>query len=77
MEFDQSDLDELNLLLQYDLSSLSRGIKVHSNAKPATISAAQRLYDKKLCTNSDGGFLTDQGIEIAQQLNTIFNVLKK
>lgn len=76
MEFDQSDLDQLNLLLQYDLDSLSSGIKVHSNAKPELVLAAHRLFEKKLCTHPDGGFLTDQGIEMAQQLGTIRNILK-
>lgn len=68
-------LSELNLLLQFDLSSSATGIKVHSDASEEIKLAAKRLFDKGLCTLSDGGYLTDEGIEVAENADKILRVL--
>lgn len=68
MTLTQEHLNELNLLLQFDLSSAATGIKVRSDAPNDTQKAASQLFHKGLCTQPDGGYLTDEGIEIAERL---------
>ncbi|ELH4234309.1 TIGR02647 family protein [Vibrio fluvialis] len=75
MKFSQQHLDELNLLLQFDIGSAATGIKVHTDASEAAQSAVQRLYDKGLCTLPDGGYLTNEGIEMAEQADRLLRVL--
>lgn len=75
MKYSEEHLAELNLLIQFDLSSTSTGIKVHHQASDAHQSAVKRLYNKGLCTLPDGGYLTNEGIEIAEQANKILRVL--
>ena len=54
-------IDELNLLLLFSPDTTLAGIKVHRSATPEKIDAAQRLHDKGLTTQVDGGYLTDRG----------------
>lgn len=75
MKYTEEHLAELNLLLQFDLSSTATGIKVHHQAAAEYQAAVQRLYDKGLCTLPDGGYLTDAGIEMAEQAHKILHVL--
>jgi len=75
MKFTQQHIDELNLLLQFDLSSAATGIKVHQEATEAMQAAVVRLYNKGLCTQPDGGYLTDEGIEIAEHADRVLRVL--
>ncbi len=62
---------ELEFLARYDLGSYQSGIKVHNDAPVDVISAAQRLYDKGMISQEDGGYLTDRGIETAESLHRI------
>ncbi|BCL70122.1 putative Phosphate-starvation-inducible E protein (PsiE) [Vibrio nigripulchritudo MADA3029] len=75
MKYTQDHIDELNLLLQFDISSAATGIKVHHDASESAQNAVQRLYEKKLCTLPDGGYLTDEGIEVAEHADKILRVL--
>ena len=75
MKYTPEHMAELNLLLQFDLSSAFTGIKVHHNAAAETQAAVKTLYDKGLCTLPDGGYLTDEGIEIAQHAEKILSFL--
>ncbi|ELJ8669885.1 TIGR02647 family protein [Vibrio cholerae] len=75
MKFTQQHIDELNLLLQFDSSSAATGIKVHHDASEAVQAAVVRLYNKGLCTQADGGYLTDEGIEIAEHADRVLRVL--
>lgn len=75
MKFTQDHLDEMNLLLQFDLSSAATGIKVHKEASEAAQAAVKRLFDKGLCTQIDGGYLTDEGIEVAEHAERTLRVL--
>jgi len=75
MKFSQQHLDELNLLVQFDIGSAATGIKVHNEAHESVQSAVKRLHEKGLCTLPDGGYLTDEGIEIAQNADRILRVL--
>ncbi len=71
MIYQQDLLDELNLLLKFNLETTLEGIKIHSNARPATISAAERLHDKGMITQNDGGYLTDLGHEAAEHAQAL------
>ena len=44
-------------------------------AAPAAIAATQRLYDKGLVTQKDGGYLTPLGLEAAEHAQTLLTVL--
>lgn len=75
MKFTPDLIDELNLLLQFDLRSSATGIKVHQDASESTQQAVASLYEKGLCTLPDGGYLTDEGIEMAEHADRILRVL--
>jgi uncharacterized protein (TIGR02647 family) len=71
-----SDLiNEIDLLMKFDLSSARVGLKVHSNADPVMIAAARRLYAKELVEHEDGGFLTTLGHEAAEHLQAVHVIL--
>ncbi|MDW3203683.1 TIGR02647 family protein, partial [Vibrio sp. 1865] len=44
MKYSAEHIAELNLLLQFDLSSAATGIKVHSDASEEMQAAVARLY---------------------------------
>ena len=69
-------MHELNLLAMFDLSSMQSGVKIHGTAAPDTIAAAQRLFDKGLLTQPDGGYLTSLGVEAAEHVHTLATVLR-
>jgi uncharacterized protein (TIGR02647 family) len=68
-------VDEVNILVRYNLGTTLEGIKVHKNAEPAVISATQRLYQKGMITQEDGGYLTPLGRETAEHAQTILDLL--
>ena len=75
MPYTQSIVDELKILGHFNLDSTQEGVKIHSSAEPETIAAAQRLYDRGLTTQPDGGYLTSLGMtaaEHSQKLQQIF-----
>ena len=63
MRFTSNMLEELNLLLQFDVATTSSGIKVHSTSRAEVIAACQTLFENGLVNQPDGGYLTDAGIE--------------
>jgi uncharacterized protein (TIGR02647 family) len=75
MPYTQDIVDELNVLVRYNLSTTQEGIKVHKTAAPDVIAATKRLHDKGLLTQEDGGYLTSLGHEAAEQAQTILNLL--
>lgn len=75
MAYTPEQLDELNVLVLFDLMNHQEGIKIHSSAAPSAIAAAQRLFDKGLITQPDGGYLTNLGVEAAEFAQTLFNIL--
>ena len=75
MLYTQDIVDELNILVRYNLSTTQEGIKIHKTAAPETITASKRLYDKGLVTQEDGGYLTTMGHEAAEQAQTVLNLL--
>jgi len=76
MNYTQELVDELNLLMQFDLNSIQEGIKIHSSAGKDMVRAAERLHEKGITSQNDGGYLTDFGIECAEKAQTLHSVLK-
>ncbi|MCD8522647.1 MAG: TIGR02647 family protein [Saccharospirillaceae bacterium] len=76
MPISQDLLHEMNLLAQFDLHSMQQGIKVHSDAAPETVAAAQRLFDKGLIDQADGGYLTSLGLDAAEHVQNLLQILK-
>lgn len=75
MQFTQDNLDELNILVRYSLTTTQEGIKVHKTATPETIDATRRLFRKGLLTLEDGGYLTTIGHEAAEQAHLLLGLL--
>ncbi|MEQ1667032.1 MAG: TIGR02647 family protein [Sulfuriferula sp.] len=75
MFYTQDLVDELNALLHYDLVTNQQGVKIHKTADPAVIATTQRLYDKGLITQTDGGYLTDLGREVAEHAQMALTIL--
>lgn len=76
MLFTPELIAEMEVLALYSLDSIQEGIKVHNNAAPEKIAAAQRLHDKGLTDQPDGGYLTSLGIDAAQQVQQLLIILK-
>lgn len=68
-------LDELDILTRYKLTTTQEGLKVHKNAAPAVIAAMERLYEKGLVSQRDGGYLTDLGREAAEHTQAALTIL--
>ena len=66
---------EIRVLTLFNLDSAMEGIKVHKSADAETLGAIQRLYEKGLLTQQDGGYLTDLGIHCAEHLQTALRIL--
>ncbi|CAN0478822.1 unnamed protein product, partial [Discosporangium mesarthrocarpum] len=49
---------------------------IHHDADPGHIAAAKRLFGKGLITLEDGGYLTDLGIEAADQCQAVLSILE-
>ena len=75
MPYTQDIVDEINILVRYNLSTTQEGIKVHKTAAPEIIAATKRLYEKGLVTQEDGGYLTSLGHEAAEQAQMVLNLL--
>ncbi len=76
MPFSQDHLSELNFLALFNSSSSQEGIKVHqSSADPKMVAAAQRLHQKGLITQKDGGYLTPLGSEVTEQVQKLLAVV--
>ena len=75
MPYTQDIVDEINILVRYNLSTTQEGIKVHKTAAPEVIAATKRLYDKGLVTREYGGYLTSMGHEAAEQAKTVLSLL--
>jgi len=76
MRYSNELVNELNLLLHYKSESSLEGIKVHHNADISIISATQRLFDKGLVTQVDGGYLTALGREAVEHAKSLLLILE-
>ncbi|MFZ2725946.1 MAG: TIGR02647 family protein [Methylococcaceae bacterium] len=76
MPYTQELVEELNILVRYDLTTTQAGIKVHQHsAAPEIVAATQRLFDKGLVSQADGGYLTTLGHEAAEQAQMLLGLL--
>ncbi|MBU2569252.1 MAG: TIGR02647 family protein [Gammaproteobacteria bacterium] len=71
----QELVDELNILLHYNLTTTLEGIKIHKDADASVIDAVARLYQKGLVTQADGGYLTDLGRTAAEHAQACHIIL--
>jgi uncharacterized protein (TIGR02647 family) len=70
------NFEEIKLLNQFNLESMSMGIKVHASKAPKeVVDAAARLFDKGLTDHVDGGYLTQRGIEAAKHAQSLLSLL--
>lgn len=77
MPFSQAITEELNILAMFNLETTQEGIKIHSTAEPGVIAAAQRLFDKGLTTQPDGGYLTERGRRASVHAQDLLSILKE
>ena len=75
MTIDQEIVDELNLLMRFSRSSALDSLDIPKTGDPAVKNAAQRLFHKGIITRSDGGKLTDRGLQAAEYANQLENLL--
>jgi len=75
MHYTKEQLAELDILIYYSLDTTNQGIKVHSTADKEKIEAVQRLFDKGLVTQNDGGYLTDLGRKAAEHAKALILML--
>ncbi len=68
-------MDELSVLMLFDVSNNQEGIKVHKTAEGSTIAATKRLHEKGLVTQDDGGYLTDLGLEASEHAQALLMIL--
>jgi uncharacterized protein (TIGR02647 family) len=66
---------ELEILALFNLDSSQEGLKIHQTAAPKAIAAAQRLFDKDLITQTDGGYLTSLGRDAAEHAQGLLTIL--
>ncbi|WP_067866418.1 TIGR02647 family protein [Neptuniibacter marinus] len=75
MPYNEEIMQELNVLNLFNLNTTQEGIKVHSSAQSEVIAATQRLFDKGLITQHDGGYLTPLGHDAAESTQTLLTIL--
>jgi len=75
MHYTTEHLAELDILIYYSLDTTNQGIKVHSTADKEKIEAVQRLFDKGLVTQNDGGYLTELGRKAAEHAQALILML--
>jgi len=75
MTYTNDLLDELNILLQFNLETTQAGIKIHKTAPSNVIAASARLFDKGLITQIDGGYLSDLGHIAAEHAQATLTIL--
>ena len=66
---------ELEILALFNLDNSQEGLKIHQTAAPSAIAAAQRLFDKELITQADGGYLTSLGRDAAEHAQGLLTIL--
>lgn len=75
MPFNKELTEELNLILKFPNKSLMQGLKIHNDADPSLVAAAQRLFSKGIVDQPDGGYLTDLGHDLAEHAAVIQSAL--
>ncbi len=68
-----ADVELLNL---FELDSSQVGLKIHHEASPERRTSARKLFESKLTTQVDGGYLTPLGIEAAKHAQALIRILQ-
>lgn len=76
MPYSADMIEQINLLTRYNLDTDLEGLKVHSSAGTEVIAATQRLFDKGLISQVDGGYLTSLGRTAAEHAQGLLQILK-
>lgn len=76
MPYSEDIIEELKILNLYNLDTTQEGIKVHSSADAGAVAATQRLFEKGLVTQSDGGYLTSLGRTAAEHAQSLLLILR-
>ena len=76
MQYSEEMIEEIKILTLFNLDTSQEGIKVHSTASEEAIAAAERLYDKGLVTQPDGGYLTILGRTAAEHAQDLLLILQ-
>ncbi len=74
MQFNNALTEEINLLMKFPDTSME-GLKVHHTADQWMIDAANRLHEKGLTSQHDGGYLTDLGQEALETGTLLFGLI--
>ena len=77
MQYQKENIDELNILVRYNLHTSHEGVKIHSSAKPEAVAAAKRLFDKGLISQVDGGYLTTLGRTAAEHAQNLLQIINQ
>ena len=75
MRYTQEQMAEIDILVRYNLQTTQQGIKVHSNANSEQVKAVERLFEKGLVTQVDGGYLTNLGRNAAEHAQALLLIL--
>jgi uncharacterized protein (TIGR02647 family) len=75
MPLKQQLVDEIEVLLRYNLDTTHEGLKVRNDARKELRDATQRLFEKGLVSQDDGGYLTDLGHEVAEHTQAALAIL--
>lgn len=76
MAFNKDIADELHILALFNEDTTQEGLKIHSTAEQSVIAAAQRLHEKGLITQADGGYLTDLGRKASGHAHDLLSILQ-
>ncbi|NLY56968.1 MAG: TIGR02647 family protein [Gammaproteobacteria bacterium] len=77
MSLTPEEIDEINLLAQFNLANTHEGLKIHQQqAATNVVAAAERLFSRGLITMDDGGYLTGSGLEAAEHAQSLLTVLR-
>ena len=77
MSLTPEEIDDINLLSQYNLANTQAGLKIHQQeASSTTVETAARLYQRGLTTMDDGGYLTSLGLEAAEHAQALVTILR-
>jgi uncharacterized protein (TIGR02647 family) len=75
MNYSKEQIEEMEMLLLFNINSTQEGIKVHSRAGESAVATARRLYQKGLITQIDGGYLTRIGYQAAEHAHRLRSIL--
>ena len=76
MELDEEFTADVELLNLFELDSSQIGLKIHHEASPERIASAKRLFESRLTTQIDGGYLTPLGIQAAEHAQALVRILQ-